>query len=273
MGRQQPNPEELKSESLWADMQRTLADVELSAMKSSHLFNAPHSQALERLRDTQLALAQAWARSEANETAGQESEDDFLDSELEGGIQAGSLAPRGVAAKGKGAKDVGNPPGQKNEDRRSRQGSAASSLGKDLEEETEKDIRLARKRREANDRYFSQVNRGVLDVVARLDEVAAAMRAAEKESRAVWDEMGRGDDGSTTGSITDLDPGIDGNERNGQKLRREISRYTNTTETGTGTGSGTELSDSPVTPRKHRRTLDSVIEGKATKMTANDKGG
>jgi hypothetical protein len=57
-----------------------------------------------------------------------------------------------------------------------------------LDEETEKDIRLARKRREANDRYFDRVNQGVLDVVAKLEEVAQAMRTVERESKDIWSD-------------------------------------------------------------------------------------
>ena len=59
---------------------------------------------------------------------------------------------------------------------------------KTLEEETERDILLARKRREANDRYFGQVNRGVLEVVRRLEEVAGAMGKVEREGREIWNE-------------------------------------------------------------------------------------
>jgi septum formation topological specificity factor MinE len=57
-----------------------------------------------------------------------------------------------------------------------------------LEEDTEADIILARKRREANDKYFQRVNEGVLDVVAKLEEVANAMKAVEQESRDIWTE-------------------------------------------------------------------------------------
>jgi septum formation topological specificity factor MinE len=57
-----------------------------------------------------------------------------------------------------------------------------------LEEETEQDILLARNRREANDKYFQRVNEGVLDVVAKLEEVANAMKAVEQESRDIWGE-------------------------------------------------------------------------------------
>ncbi|MCJ1299276.1 hypothetical protein MMC08_002068, partial [Hypocenomyce scalaris] len=63
--------------------------------------------------------------------------------------------------------------------------------GSKLEEETEGDILLARKRREANDRYFRRVNGGMLDVVGRLEEVAAAMEKVERESREIWNESDR----------------------------------------------------------------------------------
>jgi hypothetical protein len=72
---------------------------------------------------------------------------------------------------------------------------------KTLEEETENDILLARTRREANDRYFEQVNNAVVDVVKKLDEVAGAMRKVEKESRDIWSEDGDGSE-SVTGSTT-----------------------------------------------------------------------
>ena len=67
-------------------------------------------------------------------------------------------------------------------------GAGAEKIGNNLEEETEADIILARRRREANDRYFQRVNAGVLDVVAKLEEVAGAMRAVEQESRDIWGE-------------------------------------------------------------------------------------
>ncbi|KAG5292840.1 hypothetical protein I7I48_05046 [Histoplasma ohiense] len=63
-----------------------------------------------------------------------------------------------------------------------------------MSEKTERDILLARKRREANDRYFDRVNSGVLDVVAKLEEVASAMRVVERESKDIWNESG--DDGN-----------------------------------------------------------------------------
>jgi septum formation topological specificity factor MinE len=68
--------------------------------------------------------------------------------------------------------------------------------GEEVEEETEVDILLARKRREANDRYFQRVNQGVLDVVSKLEEVAIAMREVELESKELWGD----DNESVSGS-------------------------------------------------------------------------
>lgn len=65
-------------------------------------------------------------------------------------------------------------------------GAKPASERTQLEEETEKDIELSRKRREANDRYFQRVNTGVLEVVAKLEEVAKAMKGAEQESKEIW---------------------------------------------------------------------------------------
>ncbi|ETI23622.1 hypothetical protein G647_05424 [Cladophialophora carrionii CBS 160.54] len=191
-----------RAEQLWAEMQKTLADVELSAMNTSHVFGASHLHALEDLRTAQLSLAQTWAKTEADELL----EHDFdttsrneanVGAALEAKASAATAAlppmsnstpstARGkgttpqtgsspaTAKDGKDAKDAGKP--------------GAFANDKNLEEETERDIQLARKRREANDRYFSQVNRGVLEVVSKLDEVAGAMRRVERESREIWDE-------------------------------------------------------------------------------------
>lgn len=97
-------------------------------------------------------MAQAWARSEADET----------------------LENPGERENG-GLKDTGADGGR-----------AGSETGKGLEDSTEEDILLARKRREANDEYFYRVQSGVLDVVSKLDEVALAMGKVERESREIW---------------------------------------------------------------------------------------
>src|SRR5277367_4262992 len=55
-----------RTDALWAEMQSTLEEVELSAVNGTHVFGAEHNKALEELRTAQIALAQAWARSEAD---------------------------------------------------------------------------------------------------------------------------------------------------------------------------------------------------------------
>src|SRR5277367_5432359 len=63
----QSQSEGARTDALWAEMQATLAEVELSAARGTHFFGPEHSAALEELRKAQIALAQAWARSEADE--------------------------------------------------------------------------------------------------------------------------------------------------------------------------------------------------------------
>jgi hypothetical protein len=181
-----------RADALWAEMQNTLAEVELTASSGSHVFSAEHAKALEDLRTTQLALAQAWAKTEADEMDHHYPEDTQVDiGEL------GTAAVQASPSQGPRGKDNGNSSGERN-----------------MEEETEKDIILARKRREANERYFQQVNSGVLDIVAKLEEVATAMRRVEKESKEIWSE------GESSGSLM-----------------------------GSATGSATEATDSPSTNR------------------------
>jgi septum formation topological specificity factor MinE len=168
-----------RADALWAEMQNTLAEVELSASRGSHVFSAQHAKALEDLRTTQLALAQAWAKSEADEMDHHYPEDTQVD--------IGGLGMTGVQTS----------PSQRGRDKDSRN----NSQERNMEEETEKDIILARKRREANERYFQQVNSGVLNIVAKLEEVATAMGQVEKESKEIWSEGESS--GSATGSATE----------------------------------------------------------------------
>lgn len=176
VSRQHQDPEGKKqadrTDALWAEMQSTLEEVELSAVNGTHVFGPEHAKALEELRAAQIGLAQAWARSEADDA----------------GETAGSGGKGFAGSEGKSALDtvgstVSGRPGSS-----SGIGAAGERMGSKLEEETESDILLARRRREANDRYFQKVNGGVLDVVAKLEDVAAAMRAVEQESRDIWGE-------------------------------------------------------------------------------------
>ena len=164
-------------------MQATLEEVELSASGGTRVFGPDHDHKLAELRQAQIALAQAWARSEADDA-------------IETSHSAADGTVRSLKTAVTGAKDAAGEPAGKNEGtsghgagpRPGSSGIGAERLGAKMEEETEGDILLARKRREANDKYFQRVNQGVLDVVAKLEDVAVAMRAVEQESKDVWDE-------------------------------------------------------------------------------------
>jgi hypothetical protein len=164
-------------------MQNTLEEVELSAIKGPGrtVFGSEHSRALDELRRAQIELAQAWARSEAEENEPKEQQKKVQD------ISAADLVPHS-GRRSRAASNADANKGDKLFDRVK------------LEEETEKDIELSRKRREENDRYFEKVNKGVQEVVVRLEEVAKAMHGVESESKEIW---GHGDDsGGDTASVT-----------------------------------------------------------------------
>lgn len=190
-----------RTDALWAEMQATLEEVELSASGGTHIFGPDHERKLSELRMAQIALAQAWARSEADDaigtTGGGNAKSAAADAE-------GAAAPADGAGKGEGTGGAATDGGAKSSagTGSGRPGSSGAGgpggLGAKLEEETEVDILLARKRREANDRYFQRVNQGVLDVVAKLEEVAIAMRAVEQESKDIWAE---GENDSAPASI------------------------------------------------------------------------
>ena len=172
-----------RTDALWAEMQSTLEEVELSAVNGTHVFGPEHSKALEELRAAQIGLAQAWARSEADEAV------ESADKESKGkGVGGGLLGSEGRSVLETLGTDGGRGSTISGSGRPGSSGVGAERTGTELEEETESDILLARKRREANDKYFQRVNGGVLDVVAKLEEVAAAMRAVEQESKDIWGE-------------------------------------------------------------------------------------
>lgn len=172
-----------RTDAMWAEMQSTLEEVELSAVNGTHVFGPDHSKALEELRAAQIGLAQAWARSEA---------DDQVESADKGSKGLGAKGVVGLGSEGRSALDTADGRASTAASGSQRAGSsgvpAAERVSSKLEQETETDIVLARRRREANDRYFLKVNAGVLDVVAKLEEVASAMRAVEQESRDIWGE-------------------------------------------------------------------------------------
>lgn len=124
-------------------MQATLADVEMNAFNSTHVFGAAHSAALDELREAQIQLAQAWGRS---------------GTEDEGDAKVADTTEEGP--------DEGN------------------------EKTDEDDILEARRRREANEKFFKRVREGVVDVVGKLEVVAGAMGKVERESRDIWSSSG-----------------------------------------------------------------------------------
>ncbi|KAJ8059701.1 hypothetical protein OCU04_011349 [Sclerotinia nivalis] len=182
-----------RTDALWAEMQSTLEEVELSAVNATHVFGPEHSRALEELRKTQIALAQAWARSEA---------DDVVDEGRKGDIGGGTLGSEGKSAlDGPGMTVTSGTDGGRSTATSGAHSGGAEKMGSKLEEDTKADIVLARKRREANDRYFQRVNEGVLDVVAKLEEVASAMRSVEQESRDIWGDNETMDTASFQSSV------------------------------------------------------------------------
>jgi Disordered region of unknown function (DUF5315) len=170
-----------RTDALWADMQRTLQEVELSASRGTHFFGRGHPMALQELRDAQIKLAQAWAREGEEEGGGEET-------------------PKEKIGAKEGAKER-KKDGEKDSDSEKSPGASISSEDGD---ETEADMAAARQRREASDRYFERVSRHVEQVTRRLEDVAVAMGKVEEESREGWSEEDE-DEGLESGSMTTRD--------------------------------------------------------------------
>lgn len=186
-----------RTDALWAEMQATLEEVELSASEGTRVFGPDHDQKLAALRQAQIALAQAWAHSEADDAGHISGEGMLGEGELSANnlLKAATNTATSMSGGGAGGKDdEASASGGLKGGGGGMDGSAATHSrdnvdrfgNRPMEEETQVDILLARKRREANDRYFQRVNRGVLDVVAKLEDVADAMRAVEQESMDIW---------------------------------------------------------------------------------------
>lgn len=195
----------------WAEMQNTLSEVELSAAGGASAFNPAHTRALEELRKAQIALAQAWGRSEVEDEAAdaEGSVGDGAKASVGGGVMEGTGMKEEDKERGKlksgSVLEAEKAGAHKHDgsaaDARGREGSGtegATAGGRSqLEEETENDILLARKRRQANDRYFERVNRGVVDVVEKLEAVAKRMRDVEMETQDLWEEGSSGSNSPT----------------------------------------------------------------------------
>jgi hypothetical protein len=162
-----------RTDAVWAEMQNTLDEVEINAASGNHMFGPNHVKALEQLRTAQIALAQAWARSEAEEESH--------------AIKGAKLSSNNEDKLPRSANLL--KPTQE-DGRKPRSSNERSDADNQVQppESAENDMELARKRREANDRYFQRVNAGVIDVVAKLEEVAKAMKGVEQESKEIWGE-------------------------------------------------------------------------------------
>ena len=196
------------TDAIWQNMQNSLAEVELSATSGDNVFGEKHSKALEELRTKQMKLARAWARNEAdyeivdadrsppgvdNVNDGGNDNQDGKNNNNNNNNSIGSNDPSGNSPTTKKKSGTSGPAvgvGSAAAVEQSLPGSiGADGLSyKTLDEETDRDIILARERREANDRYFNRINNGVLDVVSKLEEVARAMRTVEKESQDIWSD-------------------------------------------------------------------------------------
>ncbi|KAI9671743.1 MAG: hypothetical protein M1831_003271 [Alyxoria varia] len=176
-GRGAADREGERTEAAWAEMQNTLEEVELNAASGGNAFSADHARALEDLRKAQIALAEAWARSEGEDESMQQKE---------GGLGTGGAGTASSYMSEDAHLGGGSVSG------RARSGSTKAAPGQggktQLEEDTDNDILLARKRREANDKYFERVNKGVVDVVGKLEDVARKMRGVEMEAQDIWSE-------------------------------------------------------------------------------------
>lgn len=172
-----------RTDALWAEMQSTLEEVELSASGGTHVFGPEHDRRLAELRAAQISLAQAWAR---NEVEGTIEPDMPSKDQTEEAKATSKTATADTTVTGSITEDTGKVHTNTSTEKQTNNEENATKSAFRLEDQTEADILVARKRREANDLYFDKVNSGVRDVVERLEQVAIAMRAVENESTDAW---------------------------------------------------------------------------------------
>ena len=213
----------------WQEMQRTLNEIELTAQRSTNVFGAGHARALDDLRHAQIELARAWGRGSENHGAMDASSGDgssTLDDDRSGDSDIHRF--RAAAASTGGNRGNANGAGRQRAGTTDTVASASTALSGEsegdgpssaprgvgggsssppergyLEDETARDIKRASARRAANEAYFRKVESSVQDVVAKLEGVAAAMRAVESENRSLWsgsESTQTDQEGNSTGS-------------------------------------------------------------------------
>ncbi|KAG5957197.1 hypothetical protein E4U58_006235 [Claviceps cyperi] len=174
IGQSGSSPSTAKADALWAEMQNVLEGADLSASGGgSNVFSHEHSQKLSDLRSAQIGLAQAWARSEADEVTVM-------------GMRATIASSGGRDLNSDNSDLTSLVESGPHQIRRMRTNDKENLSELDLTGKSEIDIILGRKRREANDRYFQRVNDGVINVVAKLKDVTVAMHAVEREGQHAW---------------------------------------------------------------------------------------
>lgn len=178
-------PSDRAVDTKWLEMQSTLNEVEDAAQSSTHVFGASHAAALDELRKAQVELARAWGRGNEEAKVAEKDEEIMVEKNRFAAAEEAANYRRQrqradteasastVLSDESEASGLGDTP---------KSGAGRSQL----EDETTRDIALASERRAANEAYFKKVDKGVKEVVARLDVVAEAMRGVEAESRSLW---------------------------------------------------------------------------------------
>ncbi len=192
-------PSEKSIDVKWREMQSTLNEVELTAQSSTHVFGESHAQALDVLRNSQIALAKAWGRG--NETQATVTGEDTADlniNRFKGAEDLAAQRQKAAPTSRKRADTEASASTVLSDESEITQDSTKSGRSQ-LEDETAQDIKLASERRAANEAYFKKVDRGVKEVVEELEKVADAMRGVEAESRSLWSQSDRSEEGSEEG--------------------------------------------------------------------------
>ncbi|KAF2155669.1 hypothetical protein K461DRAFT_310317 [Myriangium duriaei CBS 260.36] len=153
----QPAPSRASLDASFATLQRALDEVEAGAAARTAgrsvsaggtVFGPDHASALRGLRLAQVRLAEAWGPTGREEIDGE---------------------------------DVGKK-------KKNKESGEKANAEKEEARDGESELRSAAERRERNELYFADVKRGMLDVVAKLDDIAQAMRRVETEGREIWED-------------------------------------------------------------------------------------
>ncbi|KAF8474914.1 hypothetical protein BDZ91DRAFT_711990 [Kalaharituber pfeilii] len=218
---QQPSqfPATTSHKDLWQATSQKLSNIEAAvAGEETSVFGPDHAKALEELRTAQVQLAQAWMRSECEDLLDGEHAElarrSFGRDGMFGAGEPGGAGPSGsggagdIGGFGEGSNAGGDGIGTTEatgigSERGGEQafsggapsatqahpGAGAFSIGSGSirrESGMGKDTLLARQRRELNDAHFNRVSLSVMDVIQKLENVAAAMAVVETESREIW---------------------------------------------------------------------------------------